>query len=180
MKKVVIGMLAVCGLVSAAVASPRAASTPKERGKLVRIARNLELNPLAIEAVQQRQWATQFIVKAPDLHLELCEPVLHPLEHGNPNYNSQLSMQFMVSSAAFMVQHPKVKDPVKIQTAGVEGTLKAYKSILKVDKNAHFDFLDGLMQQKQEGQLENYVASISSTCGEMAEQAPQHRHKLIP
>ncbi|ABF39254.1 hypothetical protein Acid345_0249 [Candidatus Koribacter versatilis Ellin345] len=180
MKNFVIATLLVSGLASAAVASPRAASSPKERVKLVRIARNLEINPLAFEAVQQRQWAAEFIVKAPDLHLELCEPVLHPLERGNPNYNSQLSMQFMVSSAAFMVKHPKVKDPVKIQTAGVEGTLKAYQSILKVDKDAHFDFLDGLMQQKQDGQLENYVASISSTCGEMAEQAPRHKRKLIP
>ncbi len=180
MKRFVIGMLVVAGLTSAAVASPRGASTAKERVKLVKIARNLELNPLAINAVQQRQWATQFIVKASDLHLELCEPVLQPLQNGNENYNNQLSMQFMVSSAAFMVQHPKVKDPVKIQTAGVEGTLKAYESILKVDKNARFDFLDGLVQQKKDGQLENYVASISSVCGEMAEQGPKHKHRLLP
>ena len=178
-KTVLIGTMTV-GAATAALASPRAATTPKERVKFVRIARNLEINPLAFNAVQQRQWATEFIVKAPDLHLELCEPVLHPLQHGNDNYNSQLSMQFMVSSAAFMLQHPKVKDPIKIQTAGVEGTLKAYQSILKVDKNAHFDFLDGLMQQKKDGQLENYVASVSSTCGDLAEQAPKHRHKLIP
>ena len=88
-----------------------------------------------------------------------------PLQSANENYNNQLSMQFMYSSAAFMLQHPKVKDPVKIQTAGVEGTLKAYESILKVDKNARFDFLDGLMQQKKNGQLESYVASVSHTCG---------------
>ena len=180
MRKVLIGMLVVSGLTVAAVAAPREASSTKEREKLVRIARNLELNPLGFNAVHQRQWATEFIVKAPDLHLELCEPVLHPITDGNPNYNNQLSMQFMVSSAAFMLRHPKVKDPVKIQTAGVEGTLKAYESILKVDKDAHFDFLDGLMQQKKDGHLENYVASISSTCGEMAEQAPRHKHRLLP
>ncbi len=177
MRKSLTIAVAIAVLGTSALASPR--STPKQRVKLVKIARNLELNPLSIHAVQQRQWATEFIVKASDLHLELCEPVMHPLEHANLNYNNQLSMQFMVSSAAFMIQHPKVKDPVKIQTAGVEGTLKAYESILKVDKNARFDFLDGLAQQKKDGRLENYVASLTSTCGELDERAPK-KHKLLP
>jgi hypothetical protein len=181
MKKLFAGCAIVALLSSVAVASPRAASTAKERVKFVRVARNLELNPLAFSAVQQRQWATEFIVRVPDLHLELCDGVISaPLQLGNQNYNNQLSMQFMYSSAAFMIQHPNVKDPIRIQTAGVEGTLKAYQSILKVDKNAHFQFLDGLMQQKKEGQLENYVASVSRACGNLAERAPQHKRHLIP
>lgn len=181
MKKLVVGLVVIAALASAAMASPAANSTPKQRIKFVRIARNLELKPLAFDAVQQRQWATAFIVNARDLHLELCDGVLTaPLQSANQNYNNQLSMQFMVSSAAFMLQHPKVKDPVKIQTAGVEGTLKAYESILKVDKNAHFDFLDGLMKQQKEGQLQNYVASVSHACGDLAEQAPPHKRRLLP
>ena len=180
MKKLLTALSLVAVASSASFATPRAATTTKERVKFVKIARNLEIKPLAFNAVQQRQWATEFIVKAQDLHLELCAPVMNPLQAGNENYNSQLSMQFMVSSAAFMLEHPKVKDPVKIQTAGVEGTLKAYQSILKVDKTAHFQFLDGLMQQKKDGQLENYVASVSSACGDLAEQAPRHKHRLIP
>lgn len=181
MKKLLIGLLTLAALSSCALASPRGASTPKERVKFIRVARNLELKPLSFEAVQQRQWATDFIVRVPDLHLELCDGVINaPLQVANQNYNNQLSMQFMYSSAAFMIQHPKVKDPVKIQTAGVEGTLKAYESILKVDKNARFEFLDGLMEQKKEGQLENYVASVSQACGAMAEQAPRHKRHLLP
>lgn len=179
MKKALIGIIATVALAIPAMAAPHAASSAKQRIKFVRIARNLELNPLAFNAVQQRQWATEFIVNARDLHLELCEPVLSPLKASDQNYNNQLSMQFMVSSAAFMLEHPKVKDPVKIQTAGVEGTLKAYESILKVDRNAHFDFLDGLMEQKKSGQLETYVASVSSGCGRLSEHAPA-KHRLIP
>lgn len=181
MKKIFAGFAIAALLSSAAVASPRSASTAKERMKFVRVARNLESNPLAFSAVQQRQWATEFIVRVPDLHLELCEGVINaPLQVGNQNYNNQLSMQFMYSSAAFMIQHPKIKDPVRIQTAGVEGTLKAYESILKVDKGAHFQFLDGLVQQKKEGQLENYVASVSQACGELAERGPKPKRRLLP
>jgi hypothetical protein len=173
MKNLPTTLLVVAALSSAAFASPRAASTPKERVKFIKVTRDLELKPLAFNAVQQRQWATDFIVRVPDLHLEVCDGVISaPLQLANQNYNNQLAMQFMYSSAAFMIQHPKVKDPVKIQTAGVEGALKAYESILKVDQNARFEFLDGLMQQKKEGQLENYVASVSHTCGELAEQSP--------
>lgn len=181
MRKLLTALTIVAAISSVALASPHAAtSTTKERVKFVRIARNLELKPLAFGAVQQRQWATEFMVKAADLHLELCAPVMHPLENGNENYNRQLSMQFAVSSAAFMIQHPKVKDPVKIQTAGVEGTLKAYHSILKVDKNAHFDFLDGLVEKQKDGGLENYVAAVTNTCGDLHEQAPKAKRRLIP
>jgi hypothetical protein len=181
MKHLFTGVAIVALLSSAAIASPCAASMAKERVKFVRVARNLELNPLAFSAVRQRQWATEFIVRVPDLHLEVCEGVISaPLQLGNQNYNNQLSMQFMYSSAAFMIQHPKVTDPVRIQTAGVEGTLKAYQSILKVDKDAHFQFLDGLMQQKKDGQLENYVASVSHACGDLAEQSPKHKRHLLP
>ena len=182
MKKMLTGMMLVTAMVSTALASPRGPSTPKERVKFVRISRDLELKPLSFEAVQQRQWATDFIVRIPDLQLQLCDGVISmPLKvANNQNYNNQLSMQFMYSSAAYMIRHPKVTDPVKIQTAGVEGTLKAYEAILKVDKNAHFDFLDGLMEQKKAGQLEGYVASVSNTCGEMAEQAPKHKRHLLP
>lgn len=181
MKNLLTGLLMLVALSPAALATPRSASTAKERVKFVRVARNLELKPLAFSAVQQRQWATEFIVRVSDLHLEVCDGVVSaPLQLANQNYNNQLSMQFMYSSAAFMIQHPKVKDPVKIQTAGLEGTLKAYESILKVDKNARFEFLDGLMQQKEEGRLEHYVASVSHACGEMAEQAPQRKRHLLP
>jgi carboxypeptidase Q len=181
MKQMIAGLLFVAAVTGTAFANPRGASTAKERVKFVRVARNLEVRPLSFNAVQQRQWATEFIVRVPDLHLEICDGVINaPLQLANQNYNNQLAMQFMVSSAAFMIQHPKVKDPVKIQTAGVEGTLKAYESILKVDKNARFEFLDGLMQQKKEGQLESYVASVSHGCGELAEQAPKHKRHLLP
>lgn len=180
MKRLLIGLLMVAASIPA-IASTHSASNARQRNKFVRVARNLEANPLAFNAVQERQWATEFIVRASDLHLELCNGVLtDPIQMANENYNNQLSMQFMYSSAAFMLEHPKVKDPVKIQTAGLEGTLKAYESILKVDKNARFDFLDGLMQQQKHGQLENYVATRSQTCGDLAEQAPQRRHKLLP
>ena len=181
LKNLIAGLLVFVAASSLAYAHPRAMTTAKQRGKFVRVARDLEIKPLAFNAVQQRQWATEFIVHAPDLHLELCDGLISaPLQSANENYNNQLSMQFMYSSAAFMLEHPKVKDPVKIQTAGVEGTLKAYESILKVDKDARFDFLDGLVQQKKNGQLESYVASISHTCGPLSEQAPKHKHHLVP
>jgi carboxypeptidase Q len=181
MKRLLTGIVMVAALSVSALASPRGASTPKERVRFVRIARDLAMKPLAFDAVQQRQWATEFIVRVPDLRLELCDGVISaPLQLANQNYNNQLSMQFMYSSAAFMIEHPKVKDPVKIQTAGVEGTLKAYESILKVDKNARFEFLDGLMQQQKEGQLERYVASVSHACGELAEQSPRPKRHLLP
>ncbi|HEY3928486.1 MAG TPA: hypothetical protein VGL89_08940 [Candidatus Koribacter sp.] len=176
-----LSLLSIAVLSTTAFAAPRASSTARERVKFVRVARNLELKPLAFDSVQKRQWATEFLVKAPDLHLELCEGVLAaPLQSADRNYNSQLSLQFMVSSAAYMIQHPSIKDPVKIQTAGVEGTLKAYQSILKVDKTARFAFLDHLVQQNNQGELEKYVASVSDTCGPLDEKSPKPKRRLIP
>lgn len=181
MNRLFLSLLTIAALSSAVFASPRASSSVHDRVKFVRVARNLELKPLAFDSIQKRQWATQFLVKAPDLHLELCPSVLTaPLQSADLNYNSQLSLQFMVSSAAYMIQHPQIKDPVKIQTAGIEGTLKAYQSILKVDKTARFAFLDHLVQQNSQGELESYVASVSSTCGALDEHSPKPKHRLIP
>src|SRR6266704_2883756 len=73
MKNLLTGLLLIAALSTAALATPRGASTAKERVKFVRVARNLELKPLAFGAVQQRQWATEFIVRIPDLHLEICD-----------------------------------------------------------------------------------------------------------
>ncbi len=180
MKKLLIAAIGVAMFSSAALAAPKTSSV-RERVKFVRMARNLELKPLAFDAVKQRQWATEFVVSKPDLHLELCDGVLTaPLQDTDQNYSSQLSMQFMLSSAAFMLRHPKVTDPVRIQLAGVEGTLRAYQSILKVDKTAHFDFLDQLAQEDKRGQLATYVASATHTCGDLTEKAPQRKWKLVP
>jgi hypothetical protein len=52
MKKLLTAMSIVAVASSAALASPRATSTTKERVKFVKIARNLELKPLAFGAVQ--------------------------------------------------------------------------------------------------------------------------------
>jgi len=181
MNRTFLSFFTVAALSTAALAASPASSTVRDRIKFVHVARNLELKPLAFDSVQKRQWATQFLVKAPDLHLETCDCVLSaPLHSADLNYNSQLSLQFMVSSAAFMIQHPNIKDPVKIQTAGVEGTLKAYESILKVDKTARFAFLDHLVQQNNQGELEKYVASVSTACGDLTEKSPQRKWRLVP
>ncbi len=159
--------LLIAGIVSPAAATPRGPSTMRERLMAVRYARSLELRPLAPDSVRKRQWMTEFLVNVPDLKINVCENVIGAqLQAANQNYNRQLAWQYVYSSAAFMIQHPNVKDPVKIQTAGVEGALRAYSSIVRVDRNMRFGFLEELLARKRNGRLQDYVAGATLACRE--------------
>lgn len=178
MKRISCLLLGVLVFVLPAAEATRGPSTCEERMQAVRFARSLEANPLALDSAQKRQWMNEFLVHVPDLDVRICGPVVGaPLTSANENYSRQLAWQYVYSSAAFMIEHPEVKDPVKIQTAGVEGTLKAYRSILRIDPDVRFKFLEDLLAKRDAGQLERYVATANSQC---SDQSDANQRQLPP
>ncbi len=61
------------------------------------------------------------------------------------------------SQAAFVLQHPEVKNTATIQAAGLAGTLRAYRAIQRFDPTAKYPLLDNLMTLEKKGKLEKYV-----------------------
>ena len=87
----------VLGLISVRVGSAqqpqrpqRGPSTPEERTRAVKIAHDLENDPLAKDAKEQRDWVIQWIIEIPDITVDVCfglfwqaaEPARGPF-HGN-------------------------------------------------------------------------------------------------
>jgi len=127
-----------------------------QRARVVDYTRDLEQHPLAKDNLQKRIWLTEWIVNSPEVAVAPYKE-LDSLEAVNNTYSQQLRMQAMYAQAAFQLEHPKVKNPAAIQAAGLEGTLRAYRSIQRFDPSAHYPVLDDLMTIGRKGKLQKYI-----------------------
>jgi hypothetical protein len=144
----------------------RGPSTAEERARTTRLAHALETDPLNSAAKDARGWLIVFLTSVPDINITVCTDLLGPLLDTKKNYASELVIQPMFSSAAFIVEHPeKAQDGQAVYLAGVEGTLKAYESILKAKPKAHHAFLDSLIEKRDKGELASYVdETVKAKC----------------
>ncbi len=138
-------------------------STPEERAKVVEIARSLEADPLGDQAKDQREWLVRWLIEVPDIHVKACSSLLGPVMDSKKNYSSELFAQTLASAAAFVITNPeKANDDVAVYTAAVEGSLRAYESILKVKPKAKWPFLDDLLEKRSKGELGEYVREAAA------------------
>ncbi len=91
--------------------------------------------------------------------------LLGDLRRPKYKYRSQISEQLLISSAAFLIEHPEQADNYRAQSiAGMEGVLKAYSSIIKTDPQATAKLLDDLLEKQREGKLADAVGEIVKQC----------------
>jgi hypothetical protein len=150
---------------AAMAAPPGGPSTPEERQRVVAIAHKLEAAPLDQTLYPEREWAKQWVVENPDVRIRMCMQLLAGLR--TPKYQFRLEMgnQMMLSSAAFLIEHPdKVGDHLAENVGGMQGLLKAYSSILKSNPNAHTPFLDDLLKKQSEDKLVDHVRETIKVC----------------
>ena len=141
----------------------RKPSTPEERAMAVKVARLLETDPFHKEAKKMRIWFTGWLIAVPDITVELCGAYLGPVSGSDKNYGSELFVQMGFSSAAFIIEHPdQAQDRIAVNHAGVEGALKAYESILAAKPKAKWEFLDGLVEKRNTGELRAYVDEVTT------------------
>ena len=143
----------------------RGPSTAEERATAVKGARLLESDPFNKDAKKTRAWFTLWLIQVPDISIEVCPAYLKPLyDAKGKNYSTEIATQMMFSSAAFVIEHPdQAQDRIAVNTAGLEGALKTYESIIKEKPKARWDFLDGLIARRDKGELPPYVQDVSDT-----------------
>jgi carboxypeptidase Q len=146
----------------------RGPSTPEERAKVVQIARALESDPLQAGNKDMRTWFTLWLIEVPDITVAICGEELEPIFHESnrdKNFVSEIFGQSMFSAASFVIEHPdQANNKIAVYTAGVEGSLKAYQSILKVHPEAAWPFLDDPILKQQKGELPKYVEKAIAKC----------------
>jgi hypothetical protein len=150
-------------LVTVSSQAQRKASTPEERTQAVQIARLLETDPFHKDAKKMRQWFTLWLIEVPDISVELCGSYLGPVGGSDKNYSADIFSQMAFSSAAFKIEHPdQANDRIAANLAGVEGSLKVYESILTTKPKAKSEFLDGLVEKRNKGELRAYVEEVTT------------------
>ena len=146
----------------------RGPSTPEERAKAIQVARALESDPLQPGNKDMRQWFTLWLIEVPDITVPVCGEELGPVFHEknrDKKFVTEIFTQSMFSSASFVIEHPdEAKNPISVYTAGVEGSLKAYQSILKQHPEAKWPFLDDLIVKQQNGELAKHVEKATEKC----------------
>lgn len=149
------------------LAQKRGPSTSEERDKAVKIAHVLEDDPLAKDAKAQREWVIQWIVDIPDITVNVCFDYFGKLPDPPRGHSTEIARQMVISSAAFMIEHPdKAKDEQAIALQGLLGSLKAYQSILKQESASRWAQLDKLIQMRDQGKLDDYVADTRRKCSQ--------------
>ena len=140
-------------------------STPEDRQRLVAIAHKLEAAPLDPSLAPERQWAVNWTIAAPDLHVRICPALLSDLRRPKYKYKAEMSDQLLISSAAFLIEHSEQADNYRAQNiAGMEGVLRTYAAILKAEPQATAQSLDALLQKQREGKLAEAVSEVVKGC----------------
>jgi len=168
-------ILVIVFLVSRAASAQeqRGPSTAEERARAVRVAHQLEADPLGKDAKDQREWMIQWIIEIPDITVDVCFEYFGSLPHPPRGHSQEVVSQMMLSSAAFMIEHPdKVKDEQAVALAGLLGSLKAYEAILKQDTSARWLYVDHLLSMRDQGKLDDYVVETRKKCKSQEEDDP--------
>jgi len=166
-------LLAGLFTVPTARAQQRGPSTPEERARAVRIAHELEEDPLGKDAKEKRAWVIQWIVEIPDITVTECSEFFGKLPNPLHGHAREIVTQMDISMAAFMIEHPdKAKDEQAVATAGLLGSLKVYQSILKQEPEARWPYLDKIVQMRNQGKLDDYVSDTRRKCAQEEEPDP--------
>jgi hypothetical protein len=151
----------------------RGPSTAEERTRAVKIAHQLEDDPLAKDAKDNRQWVIQWIIDIPDITVTVCDDYFGAIPKTPRAHMREIVSQMTISSAAFMIEHPdKAKDEQAVAMAGLLGSLKAYQSILKGDPSSRWPFVDKVIMMREEGKLDDYVSDTRRKCAQEEEEQP--------
>jgi hypothetical protein len=149
----------------------RGPSTSEERVRAVKVAHELEADPLAKEAKDNREWVIQWIVDIPDITVDVCFDYFGKMPNPPRGHSKEIVRQMIISSAAFMIEHPdKAKDEQAVVTAGLLGALKAYQSILKQEPDARWPSVDKIVQMRDQGKLDDFVSDTRRKCAQDEEE----------
>jgi hypothetical protein len=140
-------------------------SAAEQRQRVVAIAHKLEAAPLDQALFPEREWARQWVIGNPDVRIRMCLQLLPELRRPRYKFRPEILNQMMLSSAAFLIEHPdKAGDHLAENVGGLEGVLKAYAAIVKSNPDAHVQGLDDLQEKQSRGQLVEYARETIKTC----------------
>lgn len=140
-------------------------STPKQQARAVEIAKQLEAAPLGPRADEIRAEVLEWWISAPDVNLTWCAPLLQDFEPEDEEYESAIMLQGIISAGAFVIEHPdQANDARAVSFAGVQGAIRAYRSLIATDEARRHPFMDHLVELAAADRLGEYVEPHLEDC----------------
>jgi hypothetical protein len=149
----------------AAAVQVRDPATAGPRQRVAAIAHKLEAAPLDQALFPEREWARQWVLENPDVRIRMCLQLLPDLRRPKYKFRSEIVEQMMLSSAAFLIEHPdKAGDHLAENVGGLQGVLKAYAAIVKSNPDTRVQALDDMLEKQSRGQLVEFVRETIKAC----------------
>ena len=143
----------------------RGPSTADERKRFVEVTKKLEQDPLDEHLRAERSWALKWLEDVPDVTVNMCTSVVGDLGRSRYRYGPQLGAQFGFEMAVFIIEHPNQTNDLNAQyMAGLQGTLRAYKNILRTQPMAVSAQMEALINLQDKGKLDEYVRERAKEC----------------
>lgn len=126
----------------------------------------LESNPLAPDATQAAQALFKWLIESPDVSMKMCAGVTTELVQSKSPHHAALLLQFMLSSAAYAIDHPDhAGDNVMLHVGGLKGATAAYALIKAAEGDSAKDsFMEKVLKLIEEGGLDVYVREKLEDC----------------
>ena len=149
----------------AAAAQSRGPASAEQRQRVVAIAHKLEAAPLDQTLFPEREWAKQWVLENPDVRIRMCMQLLPDLRRPRYKFRLEIVDQMMLSSAAFLIEHPdKAGDHLAENVGGVQGVLKVYTAIVKSNPDARVLALDEMLEKESRGKLVEFARETIKAC----------------
>jgi hypothetical protein len=156
-----IAVLALCTLTLSQ--NKRGPSTVEERERAVRVAEQLEANPLPSDK-SDREWIFRWLVEVPDISISVCPGTM--TWEKKYKFAGDLMLVQMASSAAFVIKNPgKANDSQAVSLAGFESSLRAYEKLVATDPKARSKQMDEMLAKGADGSLAAFMTEkIKKEC----------------
>jgi hypothetical protein len=146
-------------------AQSRDPASAEWRQRVVAIAHKLEAAPLDPALSPEREWAEKWILENPDVRVRVCMQLLPDLRRPRYKFRLEIVDQMMLSSAAFLIEHPdKAGDHLAENVGGLQGVLKGYAAIVKSNPDARVQALDDMLEKQSRGQLVEFARETIKAC----------------
>lgn len=155
--------LLVCAAPAFAQAS--AQSSPEDRQRFVAIVHNLERTPLDPALRDDRKWALQWLIEAPDVSVNICLDPLGRVSDKHYAHAAEIVVQYSIAMGAFIIENPgKANDSDAQQLAGVESALTAYRAMRTAQPDKISPEFEKLLAKQSRGELPGFVHDAFASC----------------
>ncbi|CAN5269241.1 hypothetical protein BH20ACI2_BH20ACI2_05180 [soil metagenome] len=139
-------------------------SRPEDKETFVKGTRLLEQDPFNKNAKKIRSSLLFWLIEAPDVSVTLCSDFLPVGE--KYKYAPEITGQFTYGMGSFIIENPnRATDQKAVFQGGLESVSRMYESMLKEQPKARNDFLNGLVEKRNKGEVGKFVEGVLNKGG---------------